>query len=91
MAGIGAVIRYSCGNFIAGLAANIGSNTNITAEIWAGREGLRLAQRKQIQCIHVETDSYTTFLMLSRNKADEQVDQILLRDIQALVLEFEVV
>lgn len=38
-------------NIIAGLAANVGINTNVTAEIWVIREGLCLAQNKQIRCV----------------------------------------
>lgn len=89
IAGIGAVIRDNQGNFIAGLAANIRTNTNATTEIWAIREGLKLAISKQIRCIHIETDSHMTFLILNGRTAERQVHRLLVKDMQALVLKFD--
>ena len=69
MAGIGSVLRDGRGNFIAGLAVNIGTAANIMAELWAIRDSLVMTRKKNISSIHIETDFYTVFQMLSRGRA----------------------
>ena len=60
MAGIGAIIRDSAGNDIIGMAANIGVASKVDGEIWAIREGLKLALQNKITTVHKLT--FTVFL-----------------------------
>lgn len=61
IAGIEEVVRDQNGAFIAGLAANIGKASNITAELWAIQDGLVLAKSLNLKEIHIETYSKVVF------------------------------
>lgn len=74
---------------VAGLAANIGITTNVTAEIRAIREGLLLAKFLNIKELHLESDSKTIFDMLRKMQTESRVLHSLLKNIQALLDELE--
>ena len=57
--------RQQDGDFIAAMAANIGETTNVTAELWAIREGLVLTRKMHIKRLHIETDSQTPLKFLA--------------------------
>ena len=63
-------------DFIAVMAANMGKTTNVTAELWAIREGLVITTKMHIKRLHIETDS-------------QQARRSLMLDIQALLHELE--
>ena len=67
-AGTGVIIRNANGEFKTALEPNIGVASNVTAELWAIRDGLMLAKDKDIRSIQIETDSKIVFDMLAGTK-----------------------
>lgn len=65
--------------------------SNILAELWAIRDGLIMVRKQNINKIHIETDSHIIFQMLNRDSLAHQVYLEMVRDIQALLREFEAV
>lgn len=64
VAGVGAILRDSPGTFYGAVAANIGYNSNVTAELWAIRKGLELLHHFNIFDIHIQTDSLVIFHLI---------------------------
>lgn len=89
MAGTGALVRDRSGKLVVALAANIGLATNVLAELWAIRDGIIMAQKKNIRKLHIENDSYTVLQMLRRDPMELQIRQEMVKDIRALIWEFE--
>ena len=56
MAGCGGLLRDDHGNWLAGFARRIGTNTSFVAELWGLRDGLSLCYNLNIPSIIVELD-----------------------------------
>lgn len=91
MADIGALILDQNRNLIMALASNIGLASNVSAELWAIRDGLIMVQQKNIMKIHIETDSCIVLQMLHRDSAMMQIHDEMVKDIRALIRQFKVV
>ncbi|GLU21496.1 hypothetical protein SLE2022_376300 [Rubroshorea leprosula] len=65
--GAGGIFRDHHGNWIVGHSRNVGIAPSLTAELWAIRDGLRLAVDKGFHDIIVESDSKAAVLLLSKN------------------------
>ena len=61
----------------------------MVAELWATREGLKLAMKTQIHSIHIETDSQIAFNIIRRNEVENQWHLPLLKDIRALLYDMD--
>ena len=66
--GGGGLIRDSEGRWIRGFSRSIGHATSVMAELWALRDGLKLAVQLGIGCLEVELDAKIIVEML--NNAD---------------------
>ena len=67
-AGSGVLIKDSEGRWIRGFSRSVGRATSVIAELWALRDGLKLAVQLGIGCLEVELDAKVIVEML--NNAD---------------------
>ncbi|GLT95486.1 hypothetical protein SLE2022_131660 [Rubroshorea leprosula] len=75
----GGVFRDSNGNWILGFVRRIGSTDSLSTELWALRDGLKLAVDFQFTHIIVETDSYIASQLLAKPPiATHQLSSLLL-------------
>ncbi|GKV12720.1 hypothetical protein SLEP1_g23837 [Rubroshorea leprosula] len=85
MAGAGRVFRDHLGNWILGFARNIGHTTSIVAELWAIRDGLKLAVSRGYNGLILETDSRTALTLLHAENCNFHSLAVLISDCRVLL------
>ena len=87
-AGGGGIIRDSQGAWVKGYARSIGFTSSIMAELWALRDGLRLADHLGIWQLEVELDAMVIVELLNSKKNPNSVYAPLLFDCRYLLGKF---
>ncbi|GLT32301.1 hypothetical protein SLA2020_069770 [Shorea laevis] len=87
--GAGGVFRDHMGNWLLGFMRNVGYSTVLTAELWAIRDGLKLAVERGFTRIIVETDSRVAHILLNSNNYQFHSLAALLNDCRMLVFQLQ--
>ncbi|GKV16390.1 hypothetical protein SLEP1_g27041 [Rubroshorea leprosula] len=84
-AGAGGVFRDELGNWLLGFYRNVGFTSSLSAELWALRDGLKLAVNRGFSHLLVETDSKVAKTLLdSANSAAHSLG-VLIDDCRAMM------
>ena len=84
----GSIIRDREGHWVKGFSRSIGFTSNIMAELWALRDGLRLANQLGIQNLEVEMDAKVIVDLINSNVNHNRAYSPLLHDCRLLLGRF---
>ena len=84
----GGIIRDSKGKWVRGFSRSIGYATSIVAEVWALRDGLKLAFSIEIQNLIVELDAKVIVELLKSNNCTNRIFSPIIDDCRSLLDRF---
>ncbi|GKV53477.1 hypothetical protein SLEP1_g59999 [Rubroshorea leprosula] len=84
-AGAGGIFRDDLGNWLLGFYRNIGYTSSLSAELWALRDGLKLAVDKGFSQLIVETDSMVAKTLIDSAHSDSHSLGVLIDDCRAMM------
>ena len=84
----GAIIRDREGHWVKGFSRSIGFTSSIMVELWAFRDGLRLASQLGIQNLEVEMDAKVIVDLINSNVNYNRAYSPLLHDCRLLLSRF---
>ncbi|GLT74509.1 hypothetical protein SLA2020_463010, partial [Shorea laevis] len=88
IAGAGGVFRDDLGNWLCGFSRYVGITTSLSAELWAIRDGLRIAIHRGFSKLLVETDSKVATILLDTNCHKFHSLGTLISDCRAMLNQF---
>lgn len=74
-AGVGGLIRDSNGNWVEGFSKSIGTSSVLMAELWAMRDGIRMAKSLNIQSLLINMDCSEVVNLITSHSSTNRLTQ----------------